>query len=74
MTYEKSAKSANFFECIICDFNTCKKCDFNRHLKTLKQFNFSVKKQYKKTNKISYPILNTYLGKSSFNICVIKHI
>ena len=39
MTYEKSAKSANFFECIICDFNTCKKCDFNRHLKTLKHKN-----------------------------------
>jgi hypothetical protein len=36
MTYEKSAKSAFFFECIICDFNTCKKCDFNRHLNTLK--------------------------------------
>jgi hypothetical protein len=39
MTYEKSAKSANFFECIICDFNTCKKCDFNRHLNTLKHKN-----------------------------------
>ena len=39
MTYEKSAKSANFFECIICEFNTCKKCDFNRHLKTLKHKN-----------------------------------
>jgi hypothetical protein len=36
MTYEKSAKNSNFFECIICHFNTCKKCDFNRHLKTLK--------------------------------------
>jgi len=36
MTYEKSAKNSNFFECIICQFNTCKKCDFNRHLKTLK--------------------------------------
>ena len=54
MTYEKSAKSANLFECIICDFNTCKKCDFNRHLKTLKHKNneILINASPERTNKI----------------------
>ena len=54
MTYEKSAKSANFFECIICDFNTCKKCDFNRHLKTLKHKNneILINNNPERTNKL----------------------
>ena len=54
MTYEKSAKSANFFECIICDFNTCKKCDFNRHLKTLKHKNneILINTSHERANKI----------------------
>ena len=54
MTYEKSAKSANFFECIICDFNTCKKCDFNRHLKTLKHKNneILINNSHERANKI----------------------
>ena len=54
MTYEKSAKSANFFECIICDFNTCKKCDFNRHLKTLKHKNneILINDSHERANKI----------------------
>ena len=54
MTYEKSAKSANFFECIICDFNTCKKCDFNRHLKTLKHKNneILINNIHERTNKL----------------------
>jgi len=54
MTYEKSAKSANFFECIICDFNTCKKCDFNRHLKTLKHKNneILINNSSERTNKL----------------------
>ena len=54
MTYEKSAKSANFFECIICDFNTCKKCDFNRHLKTIKHKNCEIliNNTQERTNKI----------------------
>jgi len=54
MTYEKSAKSANFFECIICDFKTCKKCDFNRHLKTLKHKNneILINNNPERTNKL----------------------
>jgi hypothetical protein len=54
MTYEKSAKSANFFECIICDFNTCKKCDFNRHLNTLKHKNneILINNSSERTNKL----------------------
>ena len=54
MTYEKSAKSANFFECIICDFNTCKKCDFNRHLKTIKHKNneILINNSHERANKI----------------------
>jgi hypothetical protein len=53
MTYEKSAKSANFFECIICEFNTSKKCDFNRHLKTLKHKNneILINNSHERTNK-----------------------
>jgi hypothetical protein len=54
MTYEKSAKSATFYECIICDFNTCKKCDFNRHLKTLKHKNneILINNSSERTNKL----------------------
>ena len=54
MTYEKSAKSANFFECIICDFNTCKKRDFNRHLKTIKPKNneLLINNSHERANKI----------------------
>ena len=54
MTYEKSAKSASFFECIICDFNTCKKCDFNRHLNTQKHKNneILINNTQERTNKI----------------------
>ena len=54
MTYEKSAKSANFFECVICDFNTCKKCDFNRHLNTLKHKNneILINNSHERTNKV----------------------
>ena len=39
MTYQKSAKNINFFECKTCDFVAYKKGDYNRHLSTLKHKN-----------------------------------
>jgi len=39
MTYKKNSKNSFFFECIFCDFNTCKKGDYNRHLQTQKHKN-----------------------------------
>ena len=39
MTYKKSAKNSFFFECELCDYNTCKKGDYCRHLQTQKHKN-----------------------------------
>jgi len=39
MTYKKSAKNSTFYECNICDYNTCKKGDYYRHIQTLKHKN-----------------------------------
>jgi hypothetical protein len=39
MTYKKSAKNSNFYECNLCDYNTCKKGDYYRHLQTQKHKN-----------------------------------
>ena len=39
MTYKKSAKNSNFYECKLCDYNTCKKGDYCRHLQTQKHKN-----------------------------------
>ena len=39
MTYKKSAKSALFFECELCYYNTCKKGDYARHIQTQKHKN-----------------------------------
>ncbi len=39
MTYKKSAKNSIFYECNLCDYNTCKKGDYSRHLQTQKHKN-----------------------------------
>jgi len=39
MTYKKNAKNSIFYECNLCDYNTCKKGDYCRHLQTQKHKN-----------------------------------
>jgi hypothetical protein len=39
MITKKSQKVANFFSCIICDYNTSKKTDYSKHLLTAKHIN-----------------------------------
>ena len=39
MTYKKNSKNSVIYECIKCDFNTCKKGDYQRHLQTQKHKN-----------------------------------
>jgi hypothetical protein len=39
MTYKKTAKNSIFYECNLCDYNTCKKGDYTRHLQTQKHKN-----------------------------------
>ena len=39
MTYKKNTKNSVIYECIKCDFNTCKKGDYQRHLQTQKHKN-----------------------------------
>jgi hypothetical protein len=39
MTYKKNAKNSIFYECNLCDYNTCKKGDYSRHLQTQKHKN-----------------------------------
>ena len=39
MTYKKSAKNSIFYECKLCDYNTCKKGDYCRHVLTQKHKN-----------------------------------
>ena len=39
MTYKKNTKNSIFYECKLCDYNTCKRGDYCRHVLTQKHKN-----------------------------------